>query len=205
MFFLWKQRLLNGPVYLADTGSALGLLIVLYKYVDPERQSRYADAVQRHLTSLEKDGMIHSNGAIGVGWGDVRDGKLIQPIRDEYTTSSALTGGEIYTWMYHMTKEEKYRRTAYQALHWVLSTMRKDGVIPYILIWYYEQVDRDPRVVTAVRKFDQFLMNPQEGKTFGLLTRGPLSTTECNNQDAVTSLAGYALSDILVPGISSRW
>jgi hypothetical protein len=48
-------------------------------------------------------------------------------------------------------------------------------------------------------------MDPQEGKTFGLLTRGKLSTTECNNQDSVTSLAGYALSDILDPGISSRW
>jgi hypothetical protein len=37
------------------------------------------------------------------------------------------------------------------------------------------------------------------------LTHGPLLTTECNNQDTVTSLTGYALSDILVPGISSRW
>ena len=291
-----------GPVYFADTGSALGLFIVLYKHVDRARQGRYMDAVQRYVNSLQKDGMIHANGALGVGWELVQDGKLIQPIPDEYTTSSALTGGEIFTWMYHMTKEEKYRRMAYEALHWVLGTMREDGVIPYVLaaygaslekkgdprndffvwdelrylnaayvgegllsfdlhcdqptwkadlrktikpniewllatqnpsgnwsapshepgcratfdltrtpgianllIWYYEQVDRDPRIVTAVRKFDQFLMNPQEGKTFGLLTHSPLSTTECNNQDTVTSLTGYALSDILVPGISSRW
>ena len=59
--------------------------------------------------------------------------------------------------------------------------------------------------MTAVRRFDQFLMNPQEGKAFGILNRTPLLTPECNNQDTVTSLAGYALSDILVPGISSRW
>jgi hypothetical protein len=246
--------------------------------------------------------MIHSNGALGVGWEHVQDGKLIQPIPDEYTTSSALTGGEIFTWMYHMTKEEKYRRMAYEALHWVLGTMREDGVIPYVLaaygaslgkkgdprndffvwdelrylnaayvgegllsfdlhcdqpawkadlrkmikpniewllatqnpsgnwsapsqepgcratfdltrtpgianllIWYYEQVDRDPRIVSAVRRFDQFLMNPQEGKALGLLNRVPLLTTECNNQDTITSLMGYAFSDILVPGISSRW
>jgi hypothetical protein len=291
-----------GPVYFADTGSALGLFIVLYKHVDRERQGRYMDAVQRYVNSLQKDGMIHSNGALGVGWEHVQDGKLIQPIPDEYTTSSALTGGEIFTWMYHMTKEEKYRRMAYEALHWVLGTMREDGVIPYVLaaygaslgkkgdprndffvwdelrylnaayvgegllsfdlhcdqpewkadlrkmikpniewllatqnpsgnwsapsqepgcratfdltrtpgianllIWYYEQVDRDPRIVSAVRKFDQFLMNPQEGKALGLLNRVPLLTTECNNQDTVTSLMGYALSDILVPGISSRW
>jgi len=291
-----------GPVYFADTGSALGLLIVLYKHVDQDRQKRYMNAVQLYVNSLEKDGMIHANGSIGVGWEHVIDGKLTQPIPDDYTTSSALTGGEIYTWMYHMTRQEKYRRTAYQSMHWVLSTMRKDGVIPYVLaaygaslekkgdprndffvwdelrylnaayvgegllsfdlhsgqdawkadlrkmikpniewllatqnlsgnwsgpshepgcratfdvsrtpglanylIWYYEQVDQDPRIVTAVRKFDRLLMDPQEGKTFGLLTRGKLSTTECNNQDSVTSLTGYALSDILDPGISSRW
>jgi hypothetical protein len=74
-----------------------------------------------------------------------------------------------------------------------------------LLVWYYERVGRDPRTVNAVGKFDKFLINSQEGRAFGLLTCGPVLTTECNNQDAVTSLTGYALSDILAPGISSRW
>lgn len=52
-----------GPVYFADTGSALGLFIVLYKHVDRERQKRYLDSVQRYVDSLEKDGMILPNGA----------------------------------------------------------------------------------------------------------------------------------------------
>ena len=89
-----------GPVYFADTGSALGLFIVLYKHVDRERQKQYRDAVQRYVNSLQKDGMILPNGALGVGWGHTEDGKLNDPIPDKYTISSALTGGEIYTWMY---------------------------------------------------------------------------------------------------------
>lgn len=291
-----------GPVYFADTGSALSLLIVLYKHVDRQHQARYMDSVQRYVDSLQKDHMIHANGSLGVGWEYVVDGKLTQPIPDDYTTSSALTGGEIFTWMYHMTGEEKYRRWAYDALRWVLGTMRQDGVIPYVLaaygasltrkgdphndflvwdelrylnadyvgegimsfdlhcdqaewkselrrmvkpnvewllatqnpagnwsapnqeegcratfdisrtpgianylIWYYEQVEHDPRILSAVRRFDQFLLSPEKGKAFGLLTRTPLVTPACNNQDTVTALTGYALGDILVPGISSRW
>lgn len=57
-----------GPVYFADTGSALGLFIVLYKHVDRGRQKQYLDAVQRYVTSLQKDGMILPSGAIGVCW-----------------------------------------------------------------------------------------------------------------------------------------
>jgi hypothetical protein len=237
-----------------------------------------------------------------VGWGKTQDGKLSDPIPDQYTISSALTGGEIYTWMYHMTKDEKYRQVAYKALRWVFSTMRKDGVIPYVLaahgaslekqgdprnefhlwdelpyltsayvgegllsfdlhcdqpawkaelrkavkpdiewllatqnpngswshpshepgcravfdltrspgiantlVWYYTQVEKDPRVLNAVRRFDKFLLNPQEAKAFGQLNQGAVAVPGCGDSDTVTSLTGYALSDILVPGISSRW
>src|SRR5665213_977539 len=57
-----------GPIYLADTGSALGLFIVLYKHVDPARQKKYFDAVQRYTNSLQHDGMLHPTGAFGTGW-----------------------------------------------------------------------------------------------------------------------------------------
>ncbi len=122
-----------GTVYLADTGSALGLFIALYNHVDPGRQREYRQAVQRYINSIDKDGMILKNGALGTGWKHVKDGVMSAPIRDQYTLSSALTGSEIFTWMYHVTKQDKYREVAYHALRWVLSTMRGDGNIPYIL------------------------------------------------------------------------
>ncbi|MHB8655651.1 MAG: hypothetical protein ACYDA9_17425 [Terriglobia bacterium] len=122
-----------GTVYLADTGSALGLFIVLYKHVDHDRQKKYFEAVQRYVNSLQEYGMIHANGALGTGWRHVKDDKMNGPINDQYTLSSALTGSEIFTWMYHITKKDEYREVAYHALRWILSTMRNDGNIPYIL------------------------------------------------------------------------
>ena len=122
-----------GPVYLADTGSALGLFIVLYKHVDHERQKKYFDAVERYTSSLQSDGMILPNGAFGTGWKQIKNGTLTGPIYDQYTLSSALTGAEIFTWMYHKTKKDQYREISYRALRWVFSTMRSDGNIPYIL------------------------------------------------------------------------
>lgn len=122
-----------GPVYLADTGSALGLFIVLYKHVDQNRQKEYFTAVQRYVDSLQQNGMIHSNGALGTGWRKAEGNTVSGPISDQYTLSSALTGGEIFTWMYHVTRKEQYRDVAHAALKWVLSTMRSDGNIPYVL------------------------------------------------------------------------
>lgn len=137
-----------GTVYLADTGSALGLFIALYSHVDTRRQKEYFDAVQRYTNSLEKDGMIHKNGAVGTGWRHVKDGVMSGPIYDQYTLSSALTGGEIFTWMYHITRQDKYREVAYHALEWILGTMQHDGNIPYILKMEGADWDKrgDPKV-----------------------------------------------------------
>ncbi len=288
-----------GPVYLADTGSALGLLVALYKHVDRERQKKYFAAVKRYVASIEKDGMIHPNGALGTGWRHVHGETLVGPIYDQYTLSSALTGGEIFTWMYHLTKQDQYREVAYHALRWVLSTMRSDGNIPYILamegadwtqqenalndyhlwnastygtsayvgegilsfdlhcgnpkwetwiekavrpniefllrtqlangtwsklgrtswdrtrspgiidylIWYYDHVDHDPRIARAVRQFDSFIVNRENGKSFGLLNDGanPNSKGSANAFNTATSLTGRAVADILSPGVDSHW
>jgi hypothetical protein len=308
---LLKKQMTNGywatgygGVALADTGSALGVFAVLYKHVDRERQKQYVDAVERYVESIPKDGMILPNGALGDGWDHAEHGKLSDPDHGEYTISSALTGGETYTWMYHMTKDDKYRRVAYNALRWVFSAMRKDGVIPYVspsegaslekqgdtandfhlwdegrymtstylgeglisfdlhcdqpewkaelrreikphiewllrtqnpdgswgklqppektwcsgkmdmtrspgvanlLIWYYENVHQDPRIVKAVQEFDRFLLNPQHAKAFGLLNAGATLDSECSNSNTVTSLTGRATADILAPGITSKW
>jgi hypothetical protein len=289
-------------VNLADTGSALGLFTVLYKHVDRERQKQYRDAVERYLDAIPKDGLIHPDGGLGRGWGHDENGKFSDPRPAEFVISSALTGGEIYTWMYCLTKDDKYRRVAYNAMLSIFNTMRKDGVIPFVdafrglslenqgdpkiasrlwdwlpyltaayvgegllsfdlhcdqpawkaelrkkvkpniewllatqnpngswshpredreegsdfdltrtpgiantLIWYYTQVEKDPRILTAVRKFDQFLVNPEEGKAFGQLNRGAVFDPTGGGEDVATSLTGYALTDILVPGLSSNW
>ncbi len=70
--FLLKRQMPNGywdtgygGVYLADTGSALGLFTLLYKHVDAVRQKQYVDAVRSYVNSVQKDGMILPNGAFG--------------------------------------------------------------------------------------------------------------------------------------------
>jgi hypothetical protein len=286
-----------GAIYLADTGSALGLFIALYKHAGPERQRKFLDAVLRYADSIEKNGMIHPNGAFGTGWGHVEGDAMTKPIPDQYTLSSALTGGEIFTWLYHVTGDKKYGEIAYHALKWVLSTMRADGNIPYILaeegadwakhgdpkndyelweamtygtagyvgegilsfdlhcgqtewqawiekavrpniefllrtqlpdgtwsklpqtswdrtrwpgvvdylIWYYEHVHRDPRVRSAVQKFDAFVLDPEKGKSLGLLNRGAVGGVKANAFNTVTALTGRALADILSPGVDSKW
>jgi hypothetical protein len=288
-----------GPVYLADTGSALGLFIVLYKHVDHARQQKYFDAVKLYTDSLQKDGMILPSGAFGTGWNGIKNGKLIEPIYDQYTLSSALTGATIFTWMYHQTQENKYRQISYNALHWVFSTMRGDGNIPYILAeegadytkhgdakndnhlwndmaygtsayvgegvisfdlycnnpawrswiqktvkpniefllrtqlpdgtwskngakswdrtrspgiinyltWYYTHVDQDPRIRTAVQKFDAFIVVPANGKSYGMLNDGATfgPKDKANAFNSATSLTGRAMADIISPGVDAKW
>ncbi|HTX41132.1 MAG TPA: hypothetical protein VMD25_04855 [Acidobacteriaceae bacterium] len=288
-----------GPVYMADTGSAITLLIVLYPHVDATRQHEYLNAVQHYVDSIQADGMIHRSGALGTGWHSVNGNQLVSPIYDQYTLSSALTGGEIFTWMYHVTGKNKYREIADHALRWVLSTMRPDGNIPHILamegmdwnqrqnpavaeklwnshaygtsayvgegiiafdlycgdpawqkwieravrpniefllrtqladgtwstvgqkswdrtrspgivdylIWYYDHVNRDPRILTAVHRFDAFVTNPANGKSYGLLEDGAdTGPKDVNNSfNTVTSLTGRALADIISPGVDARW
>ena len=122
-----------GNIYLADTGSAIALFTVLYKHVDEGKRAQYFDSISRYVTAIEKDSLINPSGAIGTGWYATKEGEITGPFRDEYTISSALTGAQIFTWMYHMTKEDKYRQVAINALRWIMSTMREDGIIPYVL------------------------------------------------------------------------
>ncbi len=285
-----------GRIYLADTGSALGLFIVLYDHVDKERKQKYFNAVQRYVDAIERDGMVRPSGALDVGMKLDTNGVPTTAYGEDYSTSSSLTGGEVFTWMYHMTKLEKYRQIAYNTQKWVLSTMREDGVIPYnhpggksdlrikgsatndfnlwtnslyltsaytgegllsfdrycgkrawkkelrakikphidyvlktqnpdgtwsvpglwdqkrspgiinFLIWYYQDVEKDPRIPRVIQKFEAFILVPANGKTFGLLNEGPtIESGKINGYECVTSLTGRALADMLKPGIDVEW
>lgn len=302
--YLLKRQMPNGfwasgygTVYLADTGSALGLFIALYNHVDQRRQKEYFDAVRRYTGALEKDSMIQKNGALGDGWSHVRGNTMSGVSDKEYTISAALTGAEIYTWMYHRTKQDQYREVAYRAVKWILSTMRSDGNIPYIsadegadwakrgdpktdynlwtkmtygtaayigegilsfdlycgnpawrswvqkavepniefllrnqlpdgtwsklertswdrtrspgivnyLVWYYDHAQKDTRVLDAVRRWDAFVLNPQNGKNYGLLNDGAKGGVKADAFNTATGLTGRALAGILSPGVDASW
>ncbi|MDO8544363.1 MAG: hypothetical protein Q7S40_28310 [Opitutaceae bacterium] len=288
-----------GRIYLADTGSALGLFVVLYPHVDQGRKKQYLAAMQRYVDAIEHDRLIRPSGALDVGLKTDASGAATVPYDQDYTTSSSLTGGEIFTWMYHATKREKYREIAYGTQKWILSTMRKDGVIPYnhpggksdlrikgnpkndfmlwenspylnsayvgegllsfdlycgrsdwqqelrakvkphidfvlktqnadgtwappsnwdqkrspgiinFLIWYYQHVEPDPRIPRATRKFEAFILNPENGRKFGMVNVGatpdPKDRSAVNAYDCVTGLTGRALADIIQPGVDARW
>jgi hypothetical protein len=130
----------SGNVYLADAASALGLLFTLYPRVDAERQTAYRSAVARHLEAVEADSLIRPEGAIGVGW--QMDEGTLYPFRDAYTIASALTGGAAFSWMYEQTGEERYRDIAWEAITWILKTLRKDGVFPYVLAGHGADFER---------------------------------------------------------------
>lgn len=71
------------------------------------------------------------------------------------------------------------------------------------MIWYYKCVDQDPRIVEAVRRFDEYIVDPENGKYYGLIVDG----ADTNNGDfnSATSIVGKALAAILYPGIMARW
>jgi hypothetical protein len=122
-----------GDIFLADTGSALGLFIVLDKHVSTERRQKYRSAVARFVQAIEKDGLINASGAFGVGYHATPQGEVTGIMAEEYTISSALSGGEVFTWYGKQTVNPHHQEVAYRALRWVIATMRDDGVIPYVL------------------------------------------------------------------------
>jgi hypothetical protein len=289
-----------GTIYLADTGSALGLFIALSPHVDQARRKQYLGAAQRYADAIQRDGLINPSGAFGTGFRLVKKDAPLVLWRDEYTISSALTGNVVYMWMYRATGQSAYQTVAHQALSWIFGTMRGDGAIPYVLagqggdwtkrgdpkadyalwdklpyltsayvgegilffdkycknaawkkelhqrvrphiefllraqspeghwrrdryrteadrifdltrtpgianllIWYYREVHKDRRVLEAVRKFNRYLLDPENAKAFGVLTAGATIGPGRNQiaLDSATSLAGRALADIIRPGV----
>jgi len=305
-----------GNIYLADTANALGEILALDKHADPARRARYFAALKRLIEAIERDKLIRPSGALGTGFRAKPDGTILRLYEDDYTVSSALVGGETLIWMYAKTREEKYRQWGWDAVKWVLGTIREDGVIPYILpgeyadpkvkgdpendfnlwerlrytnvtyvgegilsfdlhcgkpawqaemrrkfkpviefvlrtqnadgswgntqpmlrsaanrspwnkrpfpdrrrsagavnvlTWWYNHVEKDPRALAAVRKFDRYITNPANAADFGMLHRPPAAANATpqplhTDEDVATALTGRAIADILMPGVDSNW
>ena len=82
---------------------------------------------------------------------------------------------------------------------------RSPGIINF-LIWYYYHVDKDKRIPTAIRKFNAFILVPENARAFGLLNEGAVPEPKAGSAyECVTSLTGRALADILKPGVDAQW
>jgi hypothetical protein len=80
------------------------------------------------------------------------------------------------------------------------------GIVDY-LIWYYEHVERDPRVAHAVQRWDAYVVNPETAKAYGLLNTGADPGPKDINYsfNTATAMSGRALADILSPSVDARW
>ena len=76
-----------GSVYLVDTGSALGLFINLYQFATPEQRKKIDAALDRYceMILVKGDGtgklFIHKDGWVGIGFRDIKDGKVVGPMK----------------------------------------------------------------------------------------------------------------------------
>ena len=135
-------------VYLADTGSALGLLVNFYKFATPAERARIDRAFDRYLELMLVRGdstgkpFVHPEGSLGVGFTSYKDGKAKGDLNRPYTISTALTGAEIFAALHYLHGDERHKQIAIKACDWVLDTMAGDpppdplaqpGQIPYII------------------------------------------------------------------------
>ncbi len=136
-----------GDVYLADTGSALGLLVNFYKYATPADRKRIDNAFQRyfHLVLVRGDTagkpFVHKDGSLGVGFETDKAGLITNNLSKPYTIATALTGGAVFAPWYYIKGHDRDKQIAIKACHWILDTMAgpvppdafaQPGQIPYI-------------------------------------------------------------------------
>jgi dienelactone hydrolase len=139
-----------GSVYLADTGSALGLLTNLYKHATPDEQKRIDNALNRYVELVLVRGdskgrpFVHKDGSLGVGFDTIKKGKVIGEANKPYTIATSLTGAEVFAALYYMHGNDPYKQIAMKACDWLFGTMSKEGVFPYILEdWNPRGANRD--------------------------------------------------------------
>lgn len=140
---VWWWDVGNNNLYLADTGTAVHALFKVFPYVDEERKQKYLDAFKKFYLLIaegtDRDPMNRSQepspgwiisqgedkGAFGVGY---RKGQLETRT---YTISTATAGAQACAALYKLTGDETYRKTALDAVSWLLKEFNEDGNIPY--------------------------------------------------------------------------
>ncbi|MGC9319803.1 MAG: hypothetical protein ACP5KN_17350, partial [Armatimonadota bacterium] len=128
-----------------------------------------------------------------------------------YDTSAYVGEGLIAAWTY--IEDEQFRRGLEQRvrphIEWLLRTQNADGSwaergsgdqlrshgVVNLLLWYYHNVDPDPRIADAIRRYYLLLLDDDRGEYLQVPGNG-----------IATSLAGRALVEIIKPGVDCyRW
>ncbi|MEA3399719.1 MAG: discoidin domain-containing protein [Armatimonadota bacterium] len=128
-----------------------------------------------------------------------------------YDTSAYVGEGLIAAWTY--IDDEQFRRRLVQRvrphIQWLVRTQNADGSwaekssgdqlrshgVVNLLLWYYHNVDPDPRIANAIRRYYALLVDEERGRYLQVPGNG-----------IATCLAGRALVEIARPGVDCyRW
>ena len=126
-------------MYLADTGSALGLLLNFYKFATAEERRRIDASLDRYVDLVLVKGdstgkpFVHADGSLGVGFKSYRDGKAAGNLNKPYIISTALTGAEVFAALHYLRGNESHQKVAMKACDWMFGTMGPKGDFPYII------------------------------------------------------------------------
>ncbi len=128
-----------GTIYLADTGSALGLLVNYYKFASPDQRRRIDAALARYRRMVTEKGEAHDrgfindDGSLGIGFRGYKDGLPVGPMYKSYTIATSLTGAEIFAALYYMHGNEADKKIAVRATDWLLKSIMYNGAFPHII------------------------------------------------------------------------
>jgi len=128
-----------GSVYLADTGSALGLLVNYYQFATPQQRRRIDAALARYREMVAGKGdaqgrsFLNDDGSVGIGFRGFKDGRPIGSWHKPYSIATALTGAEVFAALYYMHGKEADKEIAVKASDWLLGTIVDNGAFPYIV------------------------------------------------------------------------
>ena len=128
-----------------------------------------------------------------------------------YDTSAYAGEGFLAAWTY--VDEPRFRRTLGRRvrphIEWLLRTQNADGSwaakgsgdqfrshgVVNLLLWYYERIERDPRIADALRRYVMLLLDKERSAYLRIPGNG-----------IATSLGGRALVEIIRPGVDCyRW
>ena len=114
-------------VYVADMAAVVALYAELAPLVEPAHARRYVASAEKFAAALERDGMLLSSGAVGVGWSDTRTPSESTVVRTPYLVSTSLAGIGVHAWLFSRTQNAMYRERALRSLGYTLAQIQPDG------------------------------------------------------------------------------